>query len=432
MNDFEAQLRAAIQDGADEIEPASIAPFRVPASGLVHRILHGGPGSRSARSQRWLGRLAPLAAATAVVALAAGSIALASSAGHGRTPAAPGSAAAQALPAYSVGLTAASDGTAIPGAMTVRSVRTGRVTATVRPPAGQDFTAVSGAQDNGSVFILSTASTAAVHRVIRDHSATGLAATAFPGRLYVLRLSPPGTVAQLAPLHLPVFSAMSGFALSPDGTSVAVVQSTRSIVSITLDPLGSGSPRTWTLSTHQGGQYRYLGVWIPSWTDGDDLLWAVGPATNHGTGLSGLPNTAIAGGDLATSSFQFPSPRPCAGGFLVSPDGKLLITSVPSQGGGTSLPWKLVECRIDNGQVTVSNPGEVLRYDHQVATLNGVYWSSDNGQELIGSVSYGMGSHGLYPMDFGAGVIRGDRITPLPGSAGVPYLNPFYQESVAW
>jgi hypothetical protein len=340
MNEFEAQLRAAIQDGADEIGPASIAPFRVPASGPVRRILRGGPGSRSARSQRWLGRLAPLAAATAVVALAAGSIALASSAGHGRTPVAPGSAAAQALPAYSVGLAAASDGTAIPGAMTVRSVRIGRVTATVRPPA------------------------------------VGLAAAVQPGRLYLLRISPSGVVRQLTALGLPVFSGLS-------------------------------------------------------WTSSGALSWTAGPAKNQGIGLVGLLNTSTSGGDLDHSSFLFPSSGTCRGGFLVTPDGSRLITSVPSHGGDTSLPWKLAECTIHDGQVTVSNPGEVILYGNQAGTLNGAYWSSRDGQELIGSVSYG-DAHGLYPSAFVAGVIRGDHMTPLPGSADVPYLDPFYQESAAW
>jgi hypothetical protein len=204
------------------------------------------PASRRARARtprRWLGAggwLIPVTAAAAVVAVAATLVAVKSppraahktSAGPAASrSAAPASTAApadpEALPKYFVAISdleisplpaAGQSGPAKdpkPDSVVVGETLTGKRVATITPPTGSTFVGVTGAAD-GRTFVLDSVQIARV---------PGLLSATQQRTWYLLRIRPGAApVTTVTRLNFPVPSAadISGVALSPDGTKLAM------------------------------------------------------------------------------------------------------------------------------------------------------------------------------------------------------------------
>jgi hypothetical protein len=216
----------AIDDAMRPVRPLDLPP--TPESGPpARRRAHGG--------RRWPGLLVPLSAGVAVAATAATLVvvrdlprAAMRPPGIAATwPGPAGSGAAtdpEALPAYFVALSHPQAGMPGPGGgvstkpppdpVVVGETRTGRVLATVAPPAGATFAGVTGAADNRT-FVLDA--------MPRQDNPVSVG----PRTWYLLRVSPgAATPARLVKLPIPSIAgrdAIEGIALSPDGAKLAVL-----------------------------------------------------------------------------------------------------------------------------------------------------------------------------------------------------------------
>ncbi|MGH3296217.1 MAG: hypothetical protein ACRDP7_30910 [Trebonia sp.] len=196
--------------------------------------------AKARASRRWRrasGWLIPVAAAAAVVAVAATLVAVKSpplatdktSAGPAASPSAatPAPAGPEALPGYFVSLRdfqligplpPAGSGIAKepqPDSVTVGETLTGKRLATITPPTGSTFVGVTGAADDRT-FVLDSVQIAA---------GRGFLQATQERTWYLLRIRPGATpVTTLTRLSFPVPTAanVSGIALSPDGTKLAL------------------------------------------------------------------------------------------------------------------------------------------------------------------------------------------------------------------
>ena len=255
-------LRSAVGQKAAEIGPDSIPPLDVAA--LATR---GGARKwplRPARFARWpRSTVVPLAAAVAVVAVVALSIALPRMlTGHGpaagyRPPASPsGTGQAGAIPPYYVALASASSQPSVhPLGITVRSTMTGGLLATVKPPAPYGtFTLVAHGPDDDT-FIVG----AQRWRSPGDDSSTVVDGGAVDVRLMLLHFNPSTRSVSFSPLAaVPSLDAadLQSVALSPDGSELAVaVQPSPTLLDLDVYSLTGGGVRTWSLRGTAAGQW---------------------------------------------------------------------------------------------------------------------------------------------------------------------------------
>jgi hypothetical protein len=232
---LEEALRTGFQEKAGQIPPVA-PPLELDSPRQVthpeaRRSAWSGPGRRKL--------LAGLGAAAAVAAVAAGTVASAPST-PSQAPAA--SAASQRIPPYYVAITWSAPGSAKQIAV-VRSTQTGTVIARIQAPRPFiNIVGVTGAADDRT-FVLAAASWPQT----RDPAT----------RFYLLRIAPTaGRAAErtrLTPLPavLPGNNAsVAAMAVSPDGTSLAVVSTLTAggytIGHISVYNLVTGARRVWT------------------------------------------------------------------------------------------------------------------------------------------------------------------------------------------
>jgi hypothetical protein len=425
MNDMEERLRAGTRIVADQITPESVTAFRPPTQDRLRWFLPGHRGGSSARRQRWLGRLIPLAAAAAVVGLIAVSLTIANTVGsHApvpRTRPAGATALPAGTPAYYVGLaySAALKG-AQPGSVLVNSTKTGKVLATIAPPGGEKFTGVSAAADDRT-FVLAAETTADATYRVEHGSQTGLAATVAQLRFYLVHLSSSGAPSAPAPLAVPAGSAVSDFALSPDGASLAVSTATQDIIAVHVYSLTGRSVRTWTASTYQRGKRRYVAAYASSWASAGALSVSVTTVSHFIDEPQGLLDPSGPGGNLITAINQIT--YNC--GIQLTPDGTTLIGLGMAPGPKTG-PFLLQECSFADGNVTDIPSPQPVRYGTYVVSLNGILWTSRTGHELIVTGTYGRASKTV------TGIVTGNRFTALPAGASVPFWTSFPGDPVDW
>ena len=275
MNAIGQRLRAAMRETAEEITPDSIPPLRLPPGPPGQRGRPGAAHAGGTPRWRWL---APVGAAAAVVAIVAAALALAGgllrpgphpAAVHASAPrsyaAAPGS-----VPPYYVALNLTGNGDCCrPGLpdspltdAVVRATATGTTLATITPPRPYGtFTGVTGAADDRT-FVLAA------------EELTPLPETeAPPTGFFLLRIDPanpvPSARARLTPLPItvPPGAGVSGLALSPDGSKLAVAEG-----DITAAPdlhvvaVATGAERVWAAAP--GGPPPGPGA------TGEPLSWA--------------------------------------------------------------------------------------------------------------------------------------------------------------
>ena len=86
----------------------------------------------------------------------------------------------------------------------VRASATARILATVRPPHGEQFTAVSAAGDDRTFVLAAETPAATSYRIKHESRERGLAAADAPERFYLLHLNQNGRPDTPVPLSIPV------------------------------------------------------------------------------------------------------------------------------------------------------------------------------------------------------------------------------------
>jgi hypothetical protein len=251
---IEDRLRAATQAAAETVAPGSAPPLRLPDDSS-----HG-PAGRPRRGgwRRWAGWLTPLAAGAAVTGVIVGTLTI-SGAIHGPPPPGGGHVNPEQVPPYYVALTFTGNGTCCRPegpfeprtSAVVRATATGAVLATIKPPRPYStFAGVAAAADDRT-FVLAAAGREGGIPV--RPGARGPHPPAI--RFFLLRIDPAGAPASIAagltPPPIRAGNDISDFALSPDGTSLAVLD----MMGVHVFNLATGAERSWWIPI-RGGKYR--------------------------------------------------------------------------------------------------------------------------------------------------------------------------------
>lgn len=334
---------------------------------------------RAAGPRRWPGWLAPVAAAAAVAGVVIGSLAI--SGVIQRRPAETGPAnrgVFAKVPRYFVAVPE------IPGRAVVGATATGAVLGTVAPPKPYTMFRWVAAAGDGRTFVLG-----ATPR--QDQ----------PVRFYRLVLGRSGHPGRLAALPIPPETGISGLAVSPDGSKLAVslLPVHGQIGSkILVFSLATGARREWVWPGHGTIGEISLGVRSSgsnSWeVDNRTLLVEVTARTRNGwAGQLRLLDTAAPGGSLLASSTRIPIPSTEVGwqhnnathriiGIpLITGDGTKLVAPFFH----ASAPPKVFGFTITEFSVRTGKPVRVLyrRRTGSEAGATGVWWVNTSGTAVI-------------------------------------------------
>jgi hypothetical protein len=425
MNVPADQVRAATRGAAAVITKDTVPPLRLDES----------PGSRRPRPGHrtrpaWV---APLAAAAAIIIVAGGAVTARSLLAKSATPrpsapAAPtrGASAGSytSVPPYYVAVANSS-------LTVVRRTWTGATLAriTTRTPV----VGVAGAAD-GRTFVLDE------QRSIRS-SGTWVGQPAF----YLLRLTASGAEESLTRLAVPAIpsgTVVSGLALSPDGSKLAVdVDSggfpTARLMEIMTYTLATGAFRSWTTSgvTNADASYGFTG-------SGVDGAQSISWTADSRTLAFGVENQAYVGVRLLDTA---------AGGTNLMADSRLAVTvrnfgDLVGSLRNAAPPYYFVSCTTDamismDGSAIVCGYSTSIRktttmgfaqYSTRTGKMNHVaglvqfkgkaplgislYWVNSTGKIAIGTSETSGGGR--------VGVMNGNTFTPLPGITGF--------EAIAW
>jgi len=292
--EIEGRVRAATRAAADTVTPDSVPPLRLPSK-HQRRI----PGSsRTSAWTPWARWLAPVAAAAAVVAVAVAMVTVSRTVDHrtgGTGPAAavrPGPVrtgppissyvASGGVPRYYVSIESRGNPNFNPSYAVVRATATGAAEETYSPPAGQTVLAVTAAAGD-QTFMLDTQPFVGTNSNANQNFE--------PRTFRELHLSPSGTIMSVSTpsVSVPRGQLMTGFALSPDGSRLAIaVQPDNNkrepdLTEVKVITLATGATQTWTANGTIGigpDDARSL-----SWTgDGRTLAFtwaAAGPGGTH-------------------------------------------------------------------------------------------------------------------------------------------------------
>jgi hypothetical protein len=277
VNALESRLHAELGAESELITPESIPPLSLP--GRNHRRVP----KRSIRGgRRWPVWLTPLAAAAAVLAVVAGTLTATRvfSSAPARQPTT-GTSYSHLPPYYAVTVSGnvvsytyrgtQYSSSVLGRSIQIRATATGKLVATVRPPAPYNDFAVLTATPDGQTFVFG----AERYWGFRGATSplTGALDSAAPLRFVLLRITPAGGVSSSA-LSLPLKvlpGQQPSIALSPDGTGLAVAYGGGGQAAIV---------RVITLATGQVRQWQWPHVpWTPqiqgqgAWTaDGRTLV----------------------------------------------------------------------------------------------------------------------------------------------------------------
>jgi hypothetical protein len=412
MNLIEDRIRAAARAAAETVAPDSVPPLELPAA----RRRRFGRGRRGARSPgatwpTWTPRLAPLAAALAVIAIVITVVTASPPTHQGGPDLVTGAAGPDVplgppvstyvrsgkVPSYFVTLT--------PSGAAVHLTLSGAAVATIPLSlAGGTVVAVTAAGDDRT-FVLAEQG--------QDRKAV---------TFYQVRLSSSGRPS--APARLPMSvadgRAMTGLALSPDGTKLAIAVAPGGVQQVRLYPIHGGAGRTWSATGGTIGEH--FATWSLSWPASQRTLafnWSAGQTTSVR-----LLNLGTAGGSLLAAS------RPAVTLPKTARMGQTLyqcaVMSITPDGSAIVCPSSTITDIAKNGTMTYSTgfpefsvtTGRLIRITghwprkHNDPFVYDVLWSGASGQVLIGMI------HSA-DRDW-VGVISGNRFTPLnvPSSLG--------------
>jgi hypothetical protein len=425
MNVSADQVRAATRIAASVITADRVPPLRLDES----------RGHGPARRARF-GWAVPLAAAVAVVIVVAGSVAVGywlASAGNSpsgnlralRLGASAGSYAG--VPAYYVAVEN-------PSLAVVAATATGTTLASIRTRT--PFVGVTGAADDRT-FVLDAQSQAV---------GAGVQWLGQP-TFYLLRLSASGSeesFTQLAIAALPTGTAVTGLALSPDGSKLAVEVDSGSftqpgLLEIRVYTLATGAFRSW-LTDGSADPVDPSGF-TGSGVDGSETIsWAADSTTlafdwlnqsdvgvrlldtaAPGNNLIADSRLAVMQADLTPRASHLAPSRPappnyvseCVTDSIISPDGSAVVcgytTTVEQSSGAfdTTTGFMRYPTSTSGSPLVLG----VFQFAGEAAGDISLYWTDSAGNILIGGI--------LTPSGVRVGVINGDTFTPLPGITGL-------------
>lgn len=402
MPPIEDLLRDELERVADTVQPGQLRPLQMPV-----------PGRRRHR------RLLPVAAAAAVIAVAVAAVLVA-----GPKPVPPGAPGPADIPRYYITFILVADqqfqGLPVTEAV-IRNSATGRITGTVKilSYAFAASVAVTAAPDDRS-FIIGT----------DERYRKGTQGTSYEEQYRFFRLpisadGKPGHLSELPAYPVPMSPFVTGIALSPDGTLLAM-SSTYGVgrqnghyasvgAAVQVINLVTGKVRTWTAGPAHGHYYE---AGAPSWADGDRMIaftWQhTQSLTNDNPTMEGVRLLDTdAPGDNLTDSRMIVSRKAVSGTIqsaLITPDGREVLMStfryVSSGGHRGTVIVQIVEAPAAGG------PVRVLRTQAARYTPVTQYELSDTSQVLALDPS---GRYALVQgfqfgwLDLGLG-----RFTPLP------------------
>ncbi len=313
MNTLEDRVRAATSAAAGTVLPDSVPPLWLPSAEPA-----GGGRWHSRSGSPWARRLAPLAAALAVVAVAVAMVLVGQAA---REPAsAPGSGintpgpmtagppvssyvASGQVPRYYVTIESRGNPNFNPSYAVVRATVTGAALATIQASAAHGTVVAVTAAADDRTFVLDE----------QPFVATDILANQGfePRTFYLVRLGAsglPGTPTRL-PVTVPGGEMMTGFALSPDGSKLAIavepdnIKNDPNLQQVRVYTLATGMVRTWSADGTIGfgpDDARSL-----SWADDEQTLAFYWIAASPGVHTSvRLLDVDTGGGNLLADSRQ--------------------------------------------------------------------------------------------------------------------------------
>jgi hypothetical protein len=425
MNVSADQVRAATRGAAAVITEDTVPPLRLDESPGGRRP---GPGQRT-----WPAWVAPLAAAAAIIIVAGGGVTASSLLAKSGTPrpSASGAPARGASAGSYTGVPPYYVAVANSSLTVVRATWTGAMLAriTTRTPV----VGVAGAAD-GRTFVLDE------QRSIMGGSVTWVGQPTF----YLLRLTASGTEKSLTRLAVPAIpngTVVSGLALSPDGSKLAVgVNSdswpTARLMEIMTYTLATGAFRSWTTSgvTNADAPSGFTGSGVDgaqsiSWT-ADSRTLAFGVENTSYVGVR-LLDTAVGGTDLIADSrlaviernrdlgrslrnaappYYFVS---CITDAMISMDGSAIVCGYSTSVGNTTT---MGFAQYSTGTGKMNHVVGLVHFEGKAPIGISLYWVNSTGKIAIGTSETTGGGR--------VGVMNGDTFTPLPGVTGF--------EAIAW
>ncbi len=430
MNVSADEVRAATHGAAGVITEGTVPPLRLDESPVG-----GVPRQRTGRARRaWA---APLAAAAAVIVVAAGGVtarSLLASPGAPRPsrPSAPAAPARRASAGSDTGVPPFYVAVASSSVTVVRATWTGDTLA--RITTSTPVVGVAGAAD-GRTFVLDE------QRSVVGSSVTWGGQPSF----YLLRLTASGAEESLTRLAVPAIpngTVVSGLALSPDGSRLAVGVDSGSwpqarLMEIMTYTLATGAFRSWTTSglTSADAPFGFTGSGVDgaqsiSWTaDSRTLAFGVGNATFVGVRLL---DTAASGTDLIADSrlavtlrnfrelgtslrnaappYYFVS---CITDAMISTDGSAIVCGYSTSIGNTTT---MGFAQYSTATGKMNSVVGLVHFEGKAPTGISLYWVNSTGNIAIGTSETNGGGR--------VGVVNGDTFTPLPGVTGF--------EAIAW
>jgi hypothetical protein len=426
VNVSAAQVRAATRSAATVITEDTVPALRLDEP-------PGGRRPRPGHSTRpaWV---APLAAAAAVVIVVAGSVTASSLLAKSGTPgsSASGAPTRGALAGSSTGVPPYYVAVANSSLTVVRATWTGATLA--RITTSTPVVGVAGAAD-GRTFVLDE------QRSIIGGSVTWVGQPTF----YLLLLTASGTEESLTRLAVPAIpsgTVVSGLALSPDGSKLAVDVDTDSwpqarLMEIMTYTLATGAFRSWTTSgvTNADAPFGFTGSGVDgaqsiSWTaDSRTLAFAVENRSYVGVRLL---DTADGGTDLMADSrlaviernfrdlgrslrnaappYYFVS---CITDAMISMDGSTIVCGYSTTIGNTTT---MGFAQYSTGTGRMNNVVGLVHFEGKAPIGISLYWVNSTGNIAIGTSETTGGGR--------VGVMNGNTFTPLPGVRGF--------EAIAW
>jgi hypothetical protein len=387
------------------------------------------PGGRRPRPERRIRSawVAPLAAAAAIIIAAGGGLTVKSLLARSGSPrpSASGAPASGASAGSNTGVPPYYVAVANSSLTVVRATWTGATLARIatRTPV----VGVAGAAD-GRTFVLDE------QRSIMGGSVKWVAQPTF----YLLRLTASGSEESLTRLAVPAIpngTVVSGLALSPDGSKLAVDVDSDSwpqagLMAIMTYTLATGASRSWTTSglTNANAPFGFTGSGVDgaqsiSWTAGSTLAFGVENTSYTGVRLL---DTAAAGTDLMKDSRLAVTERTfgdlgrslkntgppyyfvsCATDAMISMDGSAIVCGYSTSVGKTTT-MGFAQYSTTTGKM--NHVTGLVHFDGNPPTGISLYWVNSTGKIAIGtSETAGRGR---------IGVMNGDKFTPLPGVTG--------------
>ena len=415
MNTLENRVREAARAVAETVPASTVPPLRVAGTSAC-----GWPASR-----RWGRWLAPVAAAAAVIVVAALLVAVRGGFGPGAGASPPASGGVTTGPDGAPPYYVSSNATAFfaPSNAVVKDTTTGATLGTIKPSVpGDTISAVTAAADDRTF-------------VLAEDKWVGMNSTSFQyyetRSFYLLRLNSDGRPASVTRLPMTAGPLVTGIALSPDGTRLAIAvhpvpatgpTAAAQQTQLRVYTLASGAVRTWYANGTIGSPPIDPGS--ISWTaSGQQLAFDWSPDSQGEQDGTWLLTLARGGTSLLADSRQVmsthspKSPPSCGDDQIVTPDGSAVIcpsvTVLGRAKGHSHIEVTFLEYSTATGRRV-----RTIAFDIKKATgipAANVLWSNATGSVFIGAIpNVGNGR---------AGIVRGGTFTPIPMP---PNTDPYY------